>query len=824
MIWGEEVKKIQGIRWRESVGNNQNAENKTDMVISIVSEIILTTICMVLFLYSAKIMLAEVFLWGEISSSAIKIIIPITVIISGIMEITSYISPRKRRLINIGILVVGIICLYGYLRYQENYKIIGSGLQKIASLYIEDWNAYFKINIVFLAGEIENVLPALNFVIILVFFILSFVAKKLNKNILMSIAPFIVLISEIAVGYSPKGIGIFLLLAGILLANTLSWKKADFNLSPRSRYGSRARGRYFLWIPVGVLIPVCCIVVNIVGNSSAEKWIEKSDELKELQEKIIDTFSNWSFWDMINGESKEVSLTNDTPVYEHKPVLELKLEKKPQESIYLKGFYADTYTDGTWERDTGAFKDACEEAGYDYKAMSESIANLTVNKLKIKYDKENENNYSFVSAAVIDYLDSTGKTAYFPYFSDVEEVQLDVEGDSLFKKDNSTEAFQINVWTLGELGDSYMWDFEDVYAESWESWYENYVKEKYIKVPEEAFDIDYVVNEVLQMIDDSAYDIMNENDLRIYKANMVAKWLSKNTEYSTNLPELPSGADPIEYFLKVSKKGYCMHYASAAVMLLREIGVPARYVSGYIVSKNDFEVNDNQYETTVLDDQAHAWVEIYLNGIGWAPIEVTKGGGVTGVNRYEEETEDQDVIADSEEVLEEDTEETETLVATPEEEKQTEGTENLEGSGDFSGNQSQPEEKTDIGQIVFKILKILAIIGIIGIFTAAVIYKIRKAKANYRNFLLKQINGKRTRRAIKTINRRIYRKLRLKGKVFKSSITDEAYEKLLKATYTDISHDEWEKYMEIVKAAEFSKNDFSVEEMEFCYYIYEKII
>ena len=62
-----------------------------------------------------------------------------------------------------------------------------------------------------------------------------------------------------------------------------------------------------------------------------------------------------------------------------------------------------------------------------------------------------------------------------------------------------------------------------------------------------------------------------------------------------------------------------MHFASAGTLLLRALGVPARYVSGYIADVTAGETVD------VPDQNAHAWVEIYLRGYGWYPVEMTPG-------------------------------------------------------------------------------------------------------------------------------------------------------------------------------------------------------
>lgn len=84
-------------------------------------------------------------------------------------------------------------------------------------------------------------------------------------------------------------------------------------------------------------------------------------------------------------------------------------------------------------------------------------------------------------------------------------------------------------------------------------------------------------------------------------------------------PAHPAGEDFVGYFLTESRRGYCMHFASAAVLMLRTLGVPARYASrlcGRHVAGETVEVPDYN---------AHAWAEVYCDGYGWQPVEVTPG-------------------------------------------------------------------------------------------------------------------------------------------------------------------------------------------------------
>lgn len=95
--------------------------------------------------------------------------------------------------------------------------------------------------------------------------------------------------------------------------------------------------------------------------------------------------------------------------------------------------------------------------------------------------------------------------------------------------------------------------------------------------------------------------------------------LADKTRYNMDTPAPPAGEDYVNWFLNESKEGYCMHYATAGTLLLRAMGVPARYVSGYVVDvpRSGFAV--------VPDSAAHAWVEVYYDNVGWYPVDFTPG-------------------------------------------------------------------------------------------------------------------------------------------------------------------------------------------------------
>ena len=133
--------------------------------------------------------------------------------------------------------------------------------------------------------------------------------------------------------------------------------------------------------------------------------------------------------------------------------------------------------------------------------------------------------------------------------------------------------------------------------------YDRFVREQYLQIPE-----------ALQA---PLLEIAAGAGLMGTAAETVADYVRASGVYDLNTPAVPAGEDFVLYFLQQSRQGYCVHFASAAVLLLRTVGIPARYVTGYAVSGEAGQWNP------VTEDDAHAWVEYYVDGLGWRPLDPT---------------------------------------------------------------------------------------------------------------------------------------------------------------------------------------------------------
>lgn len=103
-------------------------------------------------------------------------------------------------------------------------------------------------------------------------------------------------------------------------------------------------------------------------------------------------------------------------------------------------------------------------------------------------------------------------------------------------------------------------------------------------------------------------------------AMTVKRYLEQNATYSFN-KNYDGEEDPTAAFLfSEEKKGYCVHLAHSAAYLLRANGVPARVSAGYGVPAENLGGGSS---LLIKQGDAHAWAEIYIEGTGWVPVEVT---------------------------------------------------------------------------------------------------------------------------------------------------------------------------------------------------------
>jgi transglutaminase-like putative cysteine protease len=139
--------------------------------------------------------------------------------------------------------------------------------------------------------------------------------------------------------------------------------------------------------------------------------------------------------------------------------------------------------------------------------------------------------------------------------------------------------------------------------------YPEWVTDRYLQLPQS------ITPRTRQLAAQIAEGKENPYDIAV----AVTDYLRNNIEYTETVPPLPNDQELIDWFLFDLKQGFCNYYATAEIVLLRSLGIPARLGVGY--AQGEPVEGANAY--TVLQRDSHAWPEVYFPGIGWVEFEPT---------------------------------------------------------------------------------------------------------------------------------------------------------------------------------------------------------
>ncbi|NLV14256.1 transglutaminaseTgpA domain-containing protein [Haloarcula argentinensis] len=194
--------------------------------------------------------------------------------------------------------------------------------------------------------------------------------------------------------------------------------------------------------------------------------------------------------------------------------------------------------------------------------------------------------------------------------------------------------------------------------------------------------------------------LTEDSDSPYETATTIEQWLEANKDYSLNVSQPPEDDVASEFIFQMDK-GYCEYFATSMVVMLRSQDIPARYVVGYSTGE---QTGQNQY--TVRGMNAHAWVEVYFEGVGWVKFDPTPGQERLASEQQAMQNSSQDYSAaesgspDEEFAVGTPTDEPQTEVPTAEAGKQsesdgtegtemgTDGTDESDGTGDSGDGQT----------------------------------------------------------------------------------------------------------------------------------------
>ena len=403
-----------------------------------------------------------------------------------------------------------------------------------------------------------------------------------------------------------------------------------------------------------VSIIVACIlgVISVIAFliCPPSRYSEQEEKITNIKKSIIQ-MASWDSGDMVSwfqsnfsSDAINYGKVGDIPElkYTGKKLLEISTTQKPgSEGIYLKSFVGDCYKDGTWSslKDIAAYRNDLSKLKQNQvspETLSAKIIGAVTNSqgpyLRMDWDPDlspfviedviHIKNIAFGRGTnVVPYYNEGGVETWEDGKLDLQEsLEYNITYYPAYLKNPETMQNDVKEELLPELVDvdpKYK-DLQNQIAKTKE-----FVNKYYRNIP-----VNWDKNVLSDFTQKAAIEETSHGDEPMsltQKVNFVQKYLKQNTKYTLAPGATPSGVDPIDYFLNKNKKGYCIYYATAATLMLRSWGVPCRYVEGVQVEESKFENNDGKYNAKVVDRDAHAWVEVYYEDVGFVPFEVTPG-------------------------------------------------------------------------------------------------------------------------------------------------------------------------------------------------------
>lgn len=708
----------------------------------------------------------------------------------------------KRKYTNVLIIAINIVYILLYFLFKNiviygvinicteiNNKLIsvtGGILLDISSLLSEEININLEASI-----DI-----ALIFIIFIITEAVCYSIIYKNNFILLLIVTLPCIEIGVFFAIMPDVLPFLMLIICWIVASSFSIFKVSLKNKEEFKYNKRKKKYYYangrvkrnIQIKSGMILAIISFLLFFIVFLiyPKEKYLGNKELMNTKREmaqyinnaefkKIFSLFSSSAKGGINGGKLGSV----ESVEYDNKTDLIVKVDQF-NDDIYLKGYVGEVYTGRSWENISSS----------TYRKYKKLLGDICTQNLNYEAAEQYISYYEEEKIIQIENVGANDKYIYAPYNANYEANKdiFNFHNDSFVSPKANKKSYSFYYYPYQFDNDLYT-QFDEEYLDK-ENKYREYVYDVYTKLPEST------LNKVREEYEDlGKRDYYGVDD----KIQLAKEIINSETSYTLSPGKLPRGKDFVEYFLFENKKGYCSHYASAACVLLRMWGVPARYVEGYLAKS--YGAN----EVNVKDSSAHAWVEVYIDGIGWRIVDVTPGyddeDSYTTNNIYNQEEQQNNIEETKNEEEQKDPLKEEN---NQEEKTQTEeeGSNSLEKTSENNGflNKFLTKHNSSITllKVIFKniLLGVLIIVALISIILVRYSYIMNK---NNKLFNTKDVNEN-------VINMYKYLKsiLDYLKKNSKEPLKDEDI----------IKKDEFDEILRILNKAEFSNHKVSKEESE----------
>ena len=459
--------------------------------------------------------------------------------------------------------------------------------------WIEEWEPFYEVLQVGIIALVSY----------LVQFVLEkfIVIKVITADILISLLLFCLLTQ-----WELSHVGVVLSFGYIVMVYA-EWIQREWK-----KTGGGDRTKYMLWIMPFVALYVILMLLMPTPEHPYE-WGFVRKTYSHLKASVMNLTQNFmrgggdDFDTALSGFSGDGRLRNAIDE-DNREVMTLQGTGNLVTNVYLTGKVYDTFDGRTWlqenhDADNNTFRDAVQIQEAAIRMEGDLLRNyLSATTLQIRYK-------NFRTACLFTPL----KTRQIrvqgennPYYRD---------GDNLLfreKKGYGTE-YEVNYYQINVGAERFDRFLRSVPHEDMDDEWTRRIYEVYL----DDIELSEETESYLHDLTWNAYDRLNW--LRMVEEELAAYTYTRQPEV---LPDnVKDASEFLDYFLLESKRGYCTHFATAFVLLARSQGMPARYVQGFCVPMK------TAGEVSVYNDMAHAWPEVYFEGVGWIPFEPTPGYG-----------------------------------------------------------------------------------------------------------------------------------------------------------------------------------------------------
>jgi len=363
----------------------------------------------------------------------------------------------------------------------------------------------------------------------------------------------------------------------------------------------------FRVLPMAVVITALSFAGVAAGGATIPALKDAADTLRQ---RIYDIF-------FFTGSREEFSLA-DVGYYPQgegqlggpaEPSIEPVMAVITPRKVYLRGVIRNVYTGRSWEDGTeskrylwaGPRFQAIRETAFDMAlpAVNDPAYGALLSQRKVIVRMLGGSASSMFVPQRVRQLGTEGELT--PYFN---------AGSEIFTTRNLSPG---DVWEVdaplfeaGERGVEQLIDACAMLADpNWEA-----VNRDYRALPEH----------LEQEVFDIAWAAIGDAQTPYQQTLAIQHYLQSSYEYTLEAPWQQSDMDFVSTFLLLNKQGYCTHFASSMTVLCRMVGLPARYVEGFVATPDETGM------AVVTGEQGHAWTEVYFKGFGWLTFDATPAG------------------------------------------------------------------------------------------------------------------------------------------------------------------------------------------------------